>query len=528
MKYAVKYQNKIVVLFLFFFGFLALNLYYQYGISIAYGDAMSRLNIARKIIDNLTPGFAQIGNIWLPLPQIVMLPFIWNEFLWHSGIAGSIMSHIAYIVGGYYIYRSGKLLTKNSLASFLALTLYALNINMLYMQTTAMSESIFICFTTVSLYYFISWTKTNKLPELIKFALALNGITLTRYEGFAILLASVVLVALYSFLKHKSVSKAESDTLNFAFLAFLGFALWTLYLTLIFGDPLYWLHYYTAAQPVPTEKTFHVVLQHVSFFQALWKYIVAMVWMNGLIPMLYALLGMMVLLYKNIRKPSIDSLPLLMPFAIILFMILTMQKNTPINQPDLTTSTILSSTTNFFNEFNIRYGLIMLPFIALFSVYVFNVKHIALKILIYSLFFIQIYSYFYPQYSVIFQLPVNLQYAASQPDQWQYDDSTWLKSHYTGGLILVSTLKHDPQMFKLGLNYKTYIHEGTDQYWKKSIKDPTTYANWVWFAYDNKDDPVNQYLHDSPILKDSYTLVYNKKGIRIYKIKGKTRFDVKT
>ena len=63
-------------------------LFFTNGSHLLYADAISRLDIARKVVDNITPGLAQLGNVWLPLPQILMLPFIWNSYLWQSGIAG--------------------------------------------------------------------------------------------------------------------------------------------------------------------------------------------------------------------------------------------------------------------------------------------------------------------------------------------------------------------------------------------------------------------------------------------------------
>src|SRR5688500_3325244 len=91
-----------VSVFLFFF---------QSDQHLPYADSMSRLNIARKVVDNLTPGLAQVGNVWLPLPQILMLPFIWNYYLWQSGIAGYLMSGTSFIVGGVFVYKAAKIIS---------------------------------------------------------------------------------------------------------------------------------------------------------------------------------------------------------------------------------------------------------------------------------------------------------------------------------------------------------------------------------------------------------------------------------
>ena len=66
---------------------------------VAYGDAESHLNIAKRVIHGLTPGFAQLGGIWLPMPHILMIPFVYFDFLWRTGLAGSIVSGFTLFLG---------------------------------------------------------------------------------------------------------------------------------------------------------------------------------------------------------------------------------------------------------------------------------------------------------------------------------------------------------------------------------------------------------------------------------------------
>ena len=178
-------------------------LFFTNGSHLLYADAISRLDIARKVVDNITPGLAQLGNVWLPLPQILMLPFIWNSYLWQSGIAGSIMSMSAFIIGGLYVFKASRLVTNSIIAALLSLSVYALNINILYLQTTAMSESLFLCTFAASLYYFVAFFKTNNKYQLIPAAISVSAMTLVRYEALAILLASIPLVFFYTWLQTK-------------------------------------------------------------------------------------------------------------------------------------------------------------------------------------------------------------------------------------------------------------------------------------------------------------------------------------
>jgi hypothetical protein len=130
---------------------------YSHNYIIAYGDAESHLNIAKRVIDSLTPGFAQLGGIWLPLPHLLLVPFVYFNFLWRSGLAGSIVSGVAFIISAVYIYKLAYLLTKNKGASFFAALVFILNPNILYLQSTPMTELSLIVFFILSSYQFIKF-----------------------------------------------------------------------------------------------------------------------------------------------------------------------------------------------------------------------------------------------------------------------------------------------------------------------------------------------------------------------------------
>ena len=392
------------------------------------------------------------------------------------------------------------------------------------MQTTAMSEAIFISTSIAIIYFFLKWTYTQSLGYLILLALSVNAATLTRYEGLSILFSSVLIVLVVSLLITKKKSKAEGNVVVYFTLAFLGFALWTIYLAAIFGDPLYWKNYYAAPITV-TGVTSVKYLQSGSLFPAIWKYFTSIVWMNGLIPVIFSIAGYTIFIYRAIKKKSFLLMPFLVPMALYLFMVLTLMRNTPIGQPDLNLKNIMSPNTSHLGEFNIRYGLMMLPWVALGSLFLFNIKNVFLKILLVLLFGIQLFSYIKPVYSVIFQTPIAIHNSVGPGGEVAKAYVNWLKKNYDGGLILISAKKHDPQMFQLGYDYKTYIHEGTQIYWKTSVKNPKKYAKWVIFDYSSPEDEVTKFLKDSKILKEDYVLVYNFLEMRIYKIKDTSSLE---
>ena len=175
----------------------ALLWYYAHQQILLYGDAVAHINIARRVLDNRSwlSSFFQLGTVWLPLPHILMLPFVWNRVLWMSGIAGSVVSMAAYVLGALGIFRLVSARAPRP-AAYLACGIYALNPNLLYLQTTAMNEPLYLAFFIWAIVYFDEWLRgisgeardvaNGRLTEraLEGCGIALAGGAATRYDGW--------------------------------------------------------------------------------------------------------------------------------------------------------------------------------------------------------------------------------------------------------------------------------------------------------------------------------------------------------
>ena len=115
----------------------------RHDLLLLYGDAVAHLHIARRVFDSLKPGFRQLGSVWLPLPHLLMIPFVQRMDWWQSGLAGAIPSIACYILGCVGIYRLARLWLSAGPAA-VAVVFYGLNPGLLYMQTTAMTEPLFL------------------------------------------------------------------------------------------------------------------------------------------------------------------------------------------------------------------------------------------------------------------------------------------------------------------------------------------------------------------------------------------------
>jgi hypothetical protein len=158
-----------------------------------YGDAVAHLAIARRVIDSHYPGLKQLGSVWLPLPHLLMIPFVAVYRWWADGIAGTIPSALAYVLGCLGIYQLARQWLSTA-AAIVVLTFFALNPNLLYLQTTAMTEPLFLCELIWTTVWLVEWRRTldtdpNRSTRLLwLIAIILVASVYTRYDGWILAL----------------------------------------------------------------------------------------------------------------------------------------------------------------------------------------------------------------------------------------------------------------------------------------------------------------------------------------------------
>jgi 4-amino-4-deoxy-L-arabinose transferase-like glycosyltransferase len=173
---------------------------WRHGAMLNYGDAIAHMHIARRVFDARTPRLSQLGSVWLPLPHILLIPFVQVYRWWANGIAGAIPSALAYLGGCVGLYRLARRWLAPA-ASALALAFFALNPNLLYLQTTAMTEPLFLCETVWLVDLLVEWrTSLDENPRRTRRLLwwiVLAGVAevFTRYDGWVMAFLAWVAIA---------------------------------------------------------------------------------------------------------------------------------------------------------------------------------------------------------------------------------------------------------------------------------------------------------------------------------------------
>src|SRR5215510_12660834 len=114
--------------------------YHQLGLTLSHYDARGHLIVARRIVDSITPGWQQIGAVWLPLPHLLNLVPVQIDWLYQTGASAVLISLLSFVLATTAIAWIAGALTGSSAAALVAAAVFALNPNVVYLQATPMTE----------------------------------------------------------------------------------------------------------------------------------------------------------------------------------------------------------------------------------------------------------------------------------------------------------------------------------------------------------------------------------------------------
>src|SRR3989344_2532656 len=488
-------------------------IYYDNGLGLAYNDARSHLNIGRRVVEWLKPGLAQIGSVWLPLPHALMIPTIWNDFMWHSGLAGALISMVSFVGTGLVIYQFLKRLGVGLLGRLIGVLVFVANINILYLQSTAMTELLLIFTMTAGTYELVMWHKEEKILSLIKAAFWIMMASLVRYDGWFLLLFAAILIIFHTF-KTKGYKVTEGTFIFFATLAVFGVFLWFLWNQLIFKDALYFAFgpYSARAQQLQLEQA-GVLATKGNLLLSAKVYLYALIYNTGAFTAVLGALGMVVFWLNKKMSSSIRiaSTALLAPF---LFNIIALY---------LGHSVLFIQGISGDTWFNVRYGIMMLPSIAIFVGYLVH-KLVPLRVTIIGLF---IFVTFFAFANVDAVTIDDARVGSSQKNVTEV--SGWLSKNAKGekGFVLISAASHDAIIFTSTLPMKKFIHEGTCLYWENATTSPDRWARWIVMRTNDVNDTTFKLTQQSGQL-EKYELVDSYPFADIYQLKSEYLGELNT
>lgn len=496
----------IILSFLAFISSFSFLIFYDIGLGLAYNDARSHLDIGRRVVEGLKPGLAQLGSVWLPLPHILMVPTIWNDFMWHSGLSGALVSMISFIATALLIYFFLKEIGVAVLGRLVGVAVFVANLNVLYLQSTAMTELLLIGTMMAGVYQLLLWFKKGTIPNLIQAAFWIMLSTLVRYDGWFLFMFSMLLLGIQVF-RTKGYKVTEGVILFFATLAGFGIALWVLWNLLIFKDPLYFIFGpYSAYAQQEQLASAGVLATKGNLLFSIKIYLYALAYNSNTFILFLGAIGAVVFWLDKKIKTSIKiaATALLAP---LIFNILALY----MGQSVLFIQGLSGNTW-----FNARYGIMLMPSLAVFIGYLVyradKLKYVLIGLMAFVLFF-----------SFANFDAVTIDDARVGSSQKNVSEvSGWLASNTKEkeGFVLISAASHDAIIFSSGLPMSKFIHEGTGKYWESATVAPDRWARWIVMRTNDLNDSTFKLVSKTKAYREGdYALVNHYPFADIYEIR---------
>jgi hypothetical protein len=494
--------------------FVSWYLSYVNKLVLVYNDAKSHIDIARLVVDNQEPGLSQLGTVWLPFSHILPLVFVWNDWFWRTGMASSIFSMLAYVISVIAIYKIVMVLAKKRAAAIIGALAFAANLNILYLQTTALTEPLYLSLFVITVYLFVKYITTDNIKYVPLLGLLGFLQVITRYDGWFVVGVLGLLLFSYDFIIkrcgwHESVGKM----LLYGFPVGLSVALWLLWNLLIFGDMFYFATgpYSAKAQQTAIEETAGLITKG-SLYWSSKAYTYAMLHNVGLIALGFSLVGLIVFLKNKFTVPVTKKILLVILLAApIIFNILALILGFSIlNVPELNWSPFGNDS----KWFNVRYGILALPFVAILIGTFASWRKLA-AIIAFEIIILQSIIMYTGGISTIIDGTVG-------SSTFSYKDVTTVfgKSVKPEDKVLMSFSFFNPIAFESNLALKQFVHEGVSKKWNKALKNPQNYAEFVVMSSHDENEPVRRSLHGQEKFQILYEQIYSDDHTSIYRLKN--------
>ncbi|HEX3571393.1 MAG TPA: glycosyltransferase family 39 protein [Acidobacteriaceae bacterium] len=363
---AARQELSPVLMFSVLLGFISLMVCFSRGYLLLYGDAVAHLGIARRILDTRNPGLVQLGGVWLPLPHLLMLPFVQKMSLWQSGLAGTWPSLACYILSVVGLYRLCRRLLKPRWA-LVATAFYAVNPNLLYLATTAMTEPLFlaeliwIALVTIEAIEAIRNAQSGRaVRNLIGLGLLILAAVFTRYDGWVV---GAVAWCLVTWHLRRAPQMRRHLLVPFGILTVLAISgplLWLWYNQHFYHDPLDFMRGPYSAPAIEKRTSPRGSRHYRGWHNPAWALlfytrtaqVVAAAWETGFLLMVSAVIGLWAMVKQRLPRASL-LLWLPLPF----YVYSVAYGSVPIFIPQLYPH----------SYYNARYGMELLPALAVFA-----------------------------------------------------------------------------------------------------------------------------------------------------------------
>ena len=460
---------------------VSLYFFYSRGLTDIYGDAMAHMEGARRLFDSLTPGYDEIGTVWLPLPHLLVAPLAINDFLWKTGLAGSLVSTAALIVTAWFVFRLATEMNREIAAGVVALAGFLLCPNMLYLASTPLTEPLAILWMVLMVYGLFRYQESGSVRVLIGASVAAFCATLTRYDGWSVLPFAALFVL---FTRQEAWPRRLRHAALFSAIAGAGPVLWLLHNAYQFGNALEFYNGPFSAQGIYAHQlatTAFAFPTDGSILTSVRYYLEDLKLDIGIGPLVLAVLGLIAWAANEPeRRRRAVALLLLVPL--------------PFNIQAMAHSAVpLYVPTLFPNTYwNLRLGMEMLPAAAIFpSFLVFPGSPRRLhRLVLAGLLLIIVGQAVLIASHGASELAIAKEGILNTPCRSQRQQAVIrvLRQVYDGGNVLIATGKWPCAMREVGIPFRQTLTGANRRFRQRLHTEPSTLVEWIVRGDDDDVD----------------------------------------
>jgi hypothetical protein len=466
------------------------------GLTLSHYDSRGHLVVARRIFDSITPGWQQIGAVWLPLPHLLNALPVQVDFLYRTGASAIVLSIAAFVITCVSIASVTLELTNSWIAAALGTAVFGVNPNVLYLQGTPMTEPLLLALTTASIALLIPWCRRiagarftsdhSQLATLAGWSFALA--CLTRYEAWPVTItanAAAVWVLWRGGLALTQSVRAVARIAVYPCIAILGFMIFS---RIVIGT------WFTSGFFVPENPAQGRPIEAVG--QILW----GLRELSGPLMLGIAAAGGAALAASAfVRGQAVRVLPL-----------------TLIGTAAVPWSAYLDG-----HPYRIRYAMPLIAAEAIFAAAVAGLwrRPRAAGALVLAL------AMAYELRPLALTAPMIVEAQWDQPNRPVRETVTGcLARDYHGETVMASmgSLGHYMQdLSRAGFSIRDILHEGNGDIWLNALSEPRPYAGWILIEEKAEGgDMLARIARSRPEFLDGFTRVCEGAGLALYRRGG--------
>ncbi len=422
--------------------------YWRAGLTLSHYDAKAHLVVARRVIDSLTPGWKQLGAVWLPLPHVLNVLPVQVDFFYRTGAFAVGLSVLCF---GYMAYAVARLIldaTGSSAAALAGVSVLVLNPDVLYLQATPMTEPLLLALVLASALALVRWVGRDGAKGTATTGLLMAAACLTRYEAWPVTAAALAVAGLALLRRGVAFGAALRKVAGLAVYPLLALALFLVQSRLTVGhwfvtDGFYVVDNPDMGRPFKTIGSIWWACHHL----------------NGYGVLLFAVAGAATVLWHAVRhRAQAASLVVLA----------------------LAASAALPWYAFYIGHpFRFRYMVPLVPALAVWAGIGAGLTR-RFRIVV-ALVLVGLVAYETKPFDAAAPMVQEAQLDRQHSEQ-RRAITEYLREHRHGEKILASlgSLSHYVQeLSAIGIDVRDVVHEGNGDLWAAAIRTPRAYVGWI-------------------------------------------------